>query len=169
MAESAQRFSGDLFFLMVRETIEASNKTSTILEGFALRRWCWHREDLETLIFMRSCRYVLLAVSASILQRLRPPSVASRATFPLLRRLFGLEKHGQSLCGVTSDKGQGFLGTKGSGRQWGIIPRKCVVLQQPRHIIQFCFPPSTMEKGTFESIGSRIRERGGTFEPFGAL
>ena len=99
-------FRGLVFFQMVRETIEASNKTSTTLEGFALRRWCWHWEDLETLIFMRSCRYVLLAVSASILQRLRPPSAASRATFPLLRRLFGLEKHGQSLCGVTRARGR---------------------------------------------------------------
>ena len=154
---------------MVRETIEASNKTSTTLEGFALRRWCWHREDLETLIFMRSCRYVLLAVSASILQRLRPPSVASRATFPLLRRLFGLEKHGQSLCGVTSDKGQGFPGTKGSGRQWGIIPRKCVVLQQPRHIIQFCFPHPQWRRELSNLLDLGSERGGGTFELFGAL
>lgn len=63
---------------------------------------------------------VLLDASASILQRLRPPTAGFPRHFSSPRRLFGPEEKeaGQSACGVTSDKGQGFsLGRKGPGHQ----------------------------------------------------
>lgn len=138
---------------MIRETIEASNKTSTTLEGFALRCWCWHREgsrnaDIYAKAVVGNVHVLLACISLN--PSTPAPSLGSfpRHFSPLPPTSFRSRKRWAILF-VWSDKLTRARDERVPVTQWASY---LDMYPSPKYIIQFCFPPVHNGEGDFFRI-----------------